>query len=147
MDDQRQTGAAGGADVLDKAVPLPVALFLGVKIIQAGLADRHHPGVVGQAHQLIGVRLAGVLVERVHAHGGVHVGVALGQLTDTGKGFQIDTDAQHMADAIGAGGGHHGVEITVVGIQIKTVQVAVGIHQIGTINSGVGHQRFGSCRG
>lgn len=125
--------------MFDKVVMLLVLLFFGVEIVQIGFVDCYYLWVVGQVYQFIGVWFVGFFVEWMNVYGGVYVGMVFGQFMDLWKGFQIDIDVQYMVDVIGVGGGYYGVEIIVVGIQIKMVQVVVGIYQIGMINSGVGY--------
>ena len=127
---QRQTGVASGTDMLNETLLLPLPLLLGVEVIQAGFTDAHHSGMVRQADQLRRVRFMHVLVKWMHTDGGEHVRLGFGHLPHPWEGLQIDTDAQHGTHAVGAGGGHEGLKITLVGVQIEAVQVAMGVHQI-----------------
>ena len=52
----------------------------------------------------------------------------MNQIAHPGIGFQIDADTQHVIDALVLYYRHKPVEIVIIGFQIKTIQMAMGIY-------------------
>ena len=74
MDDERQPRRLRRRDVVAKALGLRLARALVVEVVEPGLADGHHLGVLGEPHDLLDrhVQLL-VRVVRVRAHRAEHV--------------------------------------------------------------------------
>jgi len=130
VDDERQLRGARRRDVAAEALRLRRARAIVVKVVEAGLADRHHLGVRRQPHQLIegDIELL-VGIVRVRANRAKHGVVGLGDGDQVGQALEAGRDRDDGADAGGPSAGQHGAEL--IG-KIGKVEVAVVIdeHQV-----------------
>ena len=124
MDHQRFTAGPRGADMGTEAFALPFEVAGQPEIVQPGLADRHHLGVVGQRDQFRHRRLGAVFMVRMHAHGRVDIRMRFGERADFGEFFQFHADAQRVAHLVG----RHQVEhLGQLAGEVGEIDVAVGI--------------------
>ncbi len=130
--DDRLAGLPGGFQVQAERSLLQLGGFRLIVVVQARFANGHHMRM-GQFTQqpLQGRGLTGRQVERVHAHRAVDIGVTLAQRLDRTGILGTDADAQEMPYPTLAGRLQGGVEGTLVGTEIETVEVAMGIYEHG----------------
>lgn len=100
MDDERLARFAGCADVPPETLVLPGEVAFAAVVVEAGLADRDHPRVVGQPDQVLDRGIAPLALVRVHANGGVDVGIGTRDREQSWQTLERDRDAEHMADAV-----------------------------------------------
>ncbi len=105
VDDQWQVELMGELDLFGEGLALDVTWRVLVVVVEAGLADRHHPWLVEQVDDGVDA-LAGVV--RVQAHGCPDV-VELGGGGDRGQaGGAVTSDRHHPGHELVAGGPDRG---------------------------------------
>ncbi|SST12111.1 Uncharacterised protein [Acinetobacter baumannii] len=123
-------GDPRGFQVQAKRLLLQLGGFRFVVVVEAGLADRHHPRMRQFAQQPVQRwRASGLQVQRVHAHRTVHVGIALGQGLHRLGIVGADADAEELTDATRSRGIQRRIERAAMGGQVEAIEVAVGIDQ------------------
>ena len=78
MDHERLATGPSRPNVSAKPLPLPVQIPLEPVVVEAGLADGHDPGVIGECDQLVDRDFSGIRVIRVDPDGGEQLRVRLG---------------------------------------------------------------------
>jgi len=130
VDDQRQTHSLGGADVTAEALALPVQIALAAVVVQTRLADGHDLGMRCHVHQLVLAGIMALVLIGMHADARRDLGMGLHQGEHLGILLHVDGHAQHVAHAQLAGMIQGLVQAAVEGLEVETVQVAMGIDQI-----------------
>ena len=127
MDNQRQAGGARHMDMRAKQGLLRGAVGMVVIIIEAGLADGHHPGVRRSLQQNplahIGVFIG---LMRVDADAGPDIRLLFGKGDDIGPFALAGGDVQEAADACRARARQHGLLLF---DQPLVIEVAMGIDE------------------
>src|SRR5438552_11692776 len=100
MDDQWQAGSARGGDVSAEALRLRLTWRAAIEIVEPGFADRHHLGMAGKPHQLVGGhvelfrRLVWMSPDRA-----IHLIVSFSDFKDLLKALHTCRDRHHAADS------------------------------------------------
>ena len=127
VDHQRLAALLRRADVPAEALALPVERFLQAVVVEPGLADRDHPGMVREPQQFIDRGLMVVrLFVRMHARRAPDVRLAFRDRPHRGKGLERGADRQRMADRVGA---HVRQDRGHVRLQFREIEVAVGVDE------------------
>ena len=132
MHDHRFAGLARGLQVQAKRCLLQLGRFRLVVVVQAGFADRHNMRVRQLTQQPLQRRgLARRQVQWMHPHRAVDIGVLFTQGLDRPGVVGTDANAQKMPDPAFARSLQGSIERALVGTQVKTVKVAMGIYEHG----------------
>ena len=100
-------------------------------VIKSSLADRHDLRPPRQLFQCFEHRFVGVgRVMGMYPHGGVDVGIDLGDPDGLPRCFQVGPNVDHEADARRAGARQH---LTSVAVELGKVKVGVGVEEHGRI--------------
>ena len=129
MDNQRLAAAFRGSDVGTETLALPVQFAFAAKVIQAGLADSNHLPVGREIHQFPDGRLMAVTGIGMHADGNRDVIAVLDQRQHGRIVLEIHRHAQHVPDIGRMGRGAHAFQPALEGLEIKHVEMAMGINQ------------------
>ena len=127
--DDRPLGRRRKAEKAHEDVPLHLSRGMVVEVIEPGLADGYHAGLLGQRFEgRPEVRRDLGCVVRVNADGGKYIRLFGGQLGSPLGGRQVSagSDAYHGDDARVSRALHHGRQVV---FEIFEVEVTVRVHK------------------
>ncbi|MCY1293026.1 hypothetical protein D9M70_422710 [compost metagenome] len=126
VDDHRLAGDPRRFEVQAEGLLLQFGRLRLVVVVQACLADGHHPGVLQFAEQPVQGRSgAGLEIQRMDAHRAIHVLVAFGECLDGGSVVGTHADAEEVADAAGARGVQCSIQGAAMSRQVQAIKVAM----------------------
>ena len=125
MDDQGLARLTRGTDVGAKPFALPIDGIPGhAVVIQAGLADRHHPRMAGQRNQFVNIGFAAFVMVGMHADRGINIRVRFCSGQHTRKVFQVHRDTQCGINLCRQ---HIGEQWRQSGVELGKINVAMGV--------------------
>ena len=109
MNDQWFIDLFGGDNMGAETIPLPFKIAAAAKIIQPGLAYRHHFFGGGQPDQVLHLDFLPQLCIGMRADRGRNVGMLPGEFDDRGRAFEIDGHTEHLFNPVLRGIVEHGL--------------------------------------
>lgn len=133
--DDRLAGQSGSLQMQAERLLLEFGRLGLVVVVQPRLADGNGMRMLQLTQQPVQCRLTGRLqIERVYTDGTVDIDVTLGQRFDRRRVVGADPYAQEVSDPSRSGSIERCIERPVMGGQVESVKVTVGIYQHGGRN-------------